>query len=208
MHSDDRTDDARLSSPSTARNRGPILEVLTTALEGASRVLEIASGSGEHAVHFAAALPKVHWQPSDPEPRARASIAAWGEAAALDNLAPPVELNVLERPWGEQDFDALVVINMLHIAPWEATEALLGEAGARLPQGGVLFLYGPFLRDGVPTAPSNIAFDADLRRRDPSWGLRSLEAIRTLARANGLSLERIVEMPANNLSVVLRRRAA
>ncbi len=208
MHSDDETSDARLSSTAVARNREPILEVLTTALEGASRVLEIASGSGEHAVHFAAALPHVHWQPSDPEPRARSSIAAWRDVAALDNLAPPLELNVMERPWAEQDFDALVVINMLHIAPWEASLALFGEAGACLPEGGVLFLYGPFLRDGVPTAPSNTAFDADLRRRDPSWGIRSLEAIRTLARANGLSIERIVEMPANNLSVVLRRRAA
>ncbi|MDW5377487.1 DUF938 domain-containing protein [Halomonas sp. HP20-15] len=208
MHSDDKTSDARLSSAAVARNREPILEVLKTALDGSSRVLEIASGSGEHAVHFAAALPNVHWQPSDPEPRARASIAAWRDVAALDNLAGPIELNVLERPWSERDFDALVVINMLHISPWEASEALLGEAGARLPEGGVLFLYGPFQRDGVPTAPSNIAFDADLRRRDPSWGIRSLAAIRTLARANGLSIERIVEMPANNLSVVLRRRAA
>lgn len=208
MQEDYRTSDARLSVPAVARNREPILEVLATALEGSSRVLEIASGSGEHAAHFAAALPTVHWQPSDPEPRARASIAAWRDAAALDNLAPPVELNVLERPWAAQDFDALVVINMLHIAPWEATQALLGEASIRLPEGGVLFLYGPFLRDGVPTAPSNAAFDADLRRRDLNWGIRSLEAIRTLARANGLSLERIVEMPANNLCVVLRRRAA
>ncbi|WP_136069345.1 DUF938 domain-containing protein [Modicisalibacter radicis] len=208
MHSDDSTGDARLFSPSVARNREPILEVLVTALDGAKQVLEIASGSGEHAVHFAAALPEVQWRPSDPEPQARASIAAWRDAAELDNLASPVELNVLERPWTVPDFDALVAINMLHIAPWEATEALLGEAGARLPDGGALFLYAPFLRDGVPTAPSNAAFDADLRRRDPSWGIRSLEAIRTLARANGLSIERIVEMPANNLSVVLRRRTA
>lgn len=208
MHSDDDTGDARLFSPSAARNREPILEILGAALDDASRVLELASGSGEHAIHFAAALPNLHWQPSDPDPQARASIAAWRVAAELDNLAPPVELNVLERPWDVQDFDALVAINMLHIAPWEAAEALLGEAGARLPGGGVLFLYGPFLRDGVPTAPSNAAFDADLQRRDPSWGIRSLEAIRTLARANGLALERIVEMPANNLSVVLRRRAA
>jgi len=208
MQEEHRTGDARLFSPAAARNRAPIQDVLTKALEGSSRVLEIASGSGEHAVHFAAALPNVHWQPSDPEPRARASIAAWRDAAALDNLAAPLELNVLERPWAEQEFDALVAINMLHIAPWEASLALFGEAGERLPEGGVLFLYGPFLRDGVPTAPSNAAFDADLRRRDPRWGIRSLEAIRTLARANGLAIERIVEMPANNLSVVLRRRAA
>ncbi|WP_129141152.1 DUF938 domain-containing protein [Modicisalibacter coralii] len=198
----------RLSSPAVARNRQPLLEVLEAALGGATRVLEVASGTGEHAAYFAAALPGLTWQPSDPSPSALASIAAWRESAGLDNLAEPLMLDVEARPWAVTDFDALVAINLLHIAPWSVTEALLGEAGRRLPEGGLLLLYGPFLRDGVPTAPSNLAFDDDLRRRDPRWGIRSLAAVNTLAGANGLSLERVVDMPANNVSVLLRRQGA
>jgi len=198
--------DQRLSSPAARRNREPILATLAPLLSEARTVLELASGTGEHAVHFAAALPDVRWQPSDPGESARASIAAWRAESGLDNLAEPLALDVERRPWAVDGFDALVAINLLHIAPWSVTEALLGEAGDRLPAGAPVFLYGPFLRDGVPTAPSNEAFDAELRRRDPRWGLRSLAAVSTLARARGLHLEQVVEMPANNVGVVLRRQ--
>lgn len=195
----------RLSSPATARNREPILEVLREVLPSRGRVLEIASGSGEHALHFARHLPEIDWQPSDPSPQALASIAAWREAEPLENLREPLMLDVVARPWTHRGFDALVCINMLHIAPWAATQALLAEGGEKLPHGGVLYLYGPFKREGRHTAPSNAAFDADLRRRDPSWGVRDLEDVQALGREHGLRLDRVVAMPANNLSVVLRR---
>lgn len=195
----------RLSSPAVARNREPILEVLREVLPRGARVLEIASGSGEHALYFAQHLLHVTWQPSDPSPQALASIAAWRRTEPLDNLLEPVTLDVVARPWPHREFDALVCINMLHIAPWQATEALLAEAGEKLPQGGVLYLYGPFRREGGHTASSNASFDEDLRRRDPSWGVRDLEEVQALGRTHGLAVERIVEMPANNLSLVLRR---
>lgn len=199
--------DARLSSPATARNRGPILEVLRDCLPAQGQVLEIASGSGEHAVHFAAAFPGLSWQPSDPSPRACQSIAAWRSAEGTPNLLPPLALDVTQRPWPVKEVDALVCINMLHISPWASAEALLAEAGQRLPAQGVLYLYGPYRRGGEHTAPSNAAFDRDLRARNPAWGIRDLEAVRELATQHGLSLERVVDMPANNLSLVLRRQA-
>ncbi|QJQ94866.1 MULTISPECIES: DUF938 domain-containing protein [Halomonadaceae] len=194
-----------LSSPSARRNRDPILAVLRRWLPERGRVLEIASGSGEHAVHFARALPGLEWQPSDPNVEARASIEAWRHAEALGNLAAPLELDVMQRPWPVDGFDAVVCINMLHISPWPASEALLAEAGARLPSGAILYLYGPFRRDGEHTAQSNADFDADLRLRDSRWGIRDLEAVIEAAEAQGLAVEEVVEMPANNLSVVLRR---
>ncbi|MFC3281999.1 DUF938 domain-containing protein [Litchfieldella rifensis] len=199
--------DARLSSPAAARNREPILEVLREWLPAHGTVLEIASGSGEHALHFARGLPALVWQPSDPASRARTSIAAWREHAGLPNLRPPVALDVTRIPWPVVAFDALVCINMLHISSWEATQALMAQAGQRLPERGVLYLYGPFRRGGEHTAPSNAAFDADLRARDSRWGIRDLDAVVELAGQHGLVLETVVEMPANNLSVVLRRLA-
>ncbi|MDW7747567.1 DUF938 domain-containing protein [Halomonas sp.] len=196
--------DPRLQSPAAARNRQPILEVLQRVLPEHARVLEVASGSGEHAVHLAGAAPGWSWRPSDPVPRALASIAAWREAAGLANLLEPVELDVT-GDWPEETFDAVVAINLLHISPWAVTEALLAGAGAALVPGGVLYLYGPFRREGRHTASSNAAFDADLRARDPRWGIRDLEAVTAEAGRHGLKLDRVVPMPANNLSLVFRR---
>lgn len=197
--------DQRLSSPAVARNRDAILALLRDVLPQRGRVLEIASGSGEHALYFARHLPEIYWQPSDPNPQALASTAAWREAEPLDNLLESVQLDVTVRPWSQQDFDAVVCINMIHIAPWEAAQALFAEVGKHLQKGGVLYLYGPFKRDGQHTAASNAIFDEDLHRRDPRWGIRDLNDIEALADEHGLSIERIVEMPANNLSLVLRK---
>jgi len=199
--------DFRLQSPAAARNRGPILEVLRDVLLARARVLEIASGSGEHAVHFASAEPGWTWQPSDPTHEALASIAAWRETAALPNLAAPRYLDATDpASWPAEPFDAIVAINLLHISPWAVTEALMACAGDRLVPGGVLYLYGPYRRGGEHTAPSNAAFDASLRRHDPRWGVRDLEAVVAEAQGRGLELARVVDMPANNLSVVFERR--
>ncbi|WP_322055019.1 DUF938 domain-containing protein [Paraburkholderia bannensis] len=195
----------RLTAPAAARNAAPILDVLRTALPARGTVLEIASGTGQHAVHFAAALPGIDWQPSDADPRARASIDAWRKHASLANLRAPLDLDVRSEPWPIESVDAIVCINMIHIAPWEAAIALTKGAGARIAPGGVLVLYGPYRRDGAHTAPSNEAFDADLRARDPAWGVRDLEAVDALARAEGFVCEAVVPMPANNFTVVFRK---
>jgi cyclopropane fatty-acyl-phospholipid synthase-like methyltransferase len=201
---------AKLSAPSTQRNRDPILAVLQAALPERGRVLEIASGAGEHAIHVAAALPGIIWQPSDLDPRALASIAAWSEEAALPNLLPPLRLDASLPPWpgiAPASLDAIVSINMIHISPWASCEGLMAGAGAALKPGGLVYLYGPFRRDGQHTAPSNAAFDADLRLRDPRWGVRDLADVAAEAAKHGLTLEKTVEMPANNLSVLFRRGA-
>jgi len=198
----------RLTAPAAARNAAPILEVLRGALPARGTVLEIASGTGQHAAHFAAALPGIEWQPSDADPRARASIAAWRAHTGLANLREPLDLDVRREPWPVDAVDAIVCINMIHIAPWEAAVALMKGAGARLAAGGALVLYGPYRRGGAHTAPSNEAFDADLRARDPSWGVRDLEAVEALAQAEGLVCEAVVPMPANNFSVVFRKQPA
>lgn len=197
--------DGRRSAPAAQRNREPILEVLRTVLPPAGLVLEIASGTGEHAVHFAKALPDLTWQPSDPLPDARESIAAWAAAEALPNLLAPIDLDAASE-WPIDRADAIVCSNMIHISPWEATEGLMRGAGRTMPAGAPLVLYGPYRRAGRDLEPSNAAFDADLKRRDPRWGLRLLEDVAKLAQGNGLALDRVVEMPANNLSVVFLRR--
>lgn len=197
--------DQRLSSPAVARNRDAILALLREVLPQRGKVLEIASGSGEHALYFARRLPGIRWQPSDPNPQALASIAAWREIEPIDNLLAPVQLDVTVRPWPLQDFDAVVCINMIHIAPWEAAQALFAEAGKHLKKNGVLYLYGPFKRDGQHTAASNAAFDDDLCRRDPRWGIRDINDVEALAQEHGLSVERINEMPANNLSLIVQK---
>lgn len=195
-----------LASPSVARNTGPILEVLRAHMPGRGRVLEVAAGSGEHAVAFARALPGLAWTPGDPSADARASITAWAAAADLPNLRPPLALDALDpATWPEGPFGALVCINMLHISPWAATEGLMALAGSRLATGGLLVLYGPYREAEVPLAPSNAAFDESLKARDPAWGLRDRDAVAAVAKAQGLALTRRVEMPANNLMLLFRR---
>lgn len=196
-----------LTYPAPERNKAPILEVLQRVLPQRGRVLEIASGTGQHVIHFARCLPGISWQPSDPEPAHRAAIQARIDAADLANVAAPLSLDVMERPWAAGSVDAIVCINMIHIAPWEAALALFGEAGRLLPAGGVLYLYGPYRREGRHTAPSNEIFDADLRQRNPAWGVRNLEDVAQEAGRGSLVLEQAVQMPANNLSLVLRRSA-
>ncbi len=200
--------DGRLAAPAVARNRDAILEVLRPHLPATGLVLEIASGTGEHVVHFARAMPHLTWQPSDPAPQARASIAAWSVTEQHGNIREPLALDAAADGWPLAEADAIVCINMIHISPWSATEGLMRGAGALLPPGGLLYLYGPFRRAGVPTAASNEAFDADLRQRDPRWGLRDLEAVAACAAGQNLALDAVVEMPANNLSVMFRSPSA
>lgn len=197
--------DDRRYAPATMRNRDPILEVLRPALPERGTVLEIASGSGEHVVHFAKSLPDLTWQPSDPSADARASIAAWTLREGLANVRPPIELDASAADWAAGAADGIVCINMIHISPWEATVGLMRGAGAMLSAGALLYLYGPYRREGRPIEPSNAAFDADLRRRDPRWGLRELEDVAVCAQEHGLALDQVIEMPANNLSVMFRR---
>jgi len=197
--------DPRLYAPAVARNREPILAVLRRVLPAAGLVLEVASGSGEHAAFFAAALPGVSWQPSDPDPRARASIAAFLDAGAPPNLLPPLALDAAAGGWPIARAMAVVCINMIHVAPWSACEGLIAGAARVLPPGGVLYLYGPYKEEGRHTAPSNEAFDADLRARDPSWGVRDLDEVMALARRHSFAHQETVIMPANNRSVVFRR---
>jgi cyclopropane fatty-acyl-phospholipid synthase-like methyltransferase len=195
-------------SASTARNREPILAVLHRVLPENAKVLEIASGAGEHAVSIAKTMPALDWQPSDPERQARASIASWTGHEALANVRPPLAIDVRDELWGVEDrapFDAIVSINMIHIAPWSAALGLLKGAGRLLRAGGILFLYGPFLREGRHTAPSNAAFDASLKTRNAEWGVRDLSEICSAAERHSLRLREIVEMPANNLSVIFAR---
>lgn len=197
--------DQRLSSPAALRNREPILDVLREVLPARGLVLEVASGTGEHVVHFARALPDLVWQPADPSAEARASIAAWTAHEGLANVAPPLALDASAQDWPIGRADAIVCINMIHISPWAATLGLMRAAGRLLPIGGPLALYGPYIRADRPLEPSNAAFDESLRARDPRWGLRDLTAVEAAARQEGLALDRIAEMPANNLTVVFRK---
>jgi hypothetical protein len=196
--------DGRLESPAAERNKEPILEVLRRALPAAGSVLEIASGSGQHVMHFARALPQLTWQPSDADPQARASVAAWSAAERLPNVRAPLDLDVRARPWPLAACDAIVCINMIHISPWAATEALFAGASDILPQG-VVYLYGPYRVNGAHTAPSNAAFDRSLRAQDAAWGVRDLADVVAVARSQGFALVETIPMPANNLSVVFSR---
>lgn len=198
----------RLFSPSAARNRDAIRDTFLRTMPRTGVILEIGSGTGEHAVHIAAAAPDLRWLPGDPDEASRASIAAWTEHLGLKNIAPPHALDVTLEGWETTlgPIDGAVSINMIHIAPFAAAEGLLAGASRLLKPGGKLFFYGPFSRDGAHTAPSNAAFDAALKARNPSWGVRDLEReIAPHAAKEGLSLESVSEMPANNLSVVFRR---
>lgn len=189
----------RREAPSAARNREPLLAVLKARLTAPAFVLEVASGTGEHALWFSTALPHLTWQPTDPDPDARASIAAWREDAG-PNLLPPLQLDAA-GPWPVESADVVLSINMIHIAPWAAAEGLVAGAARVLRQGGALILYGPF-REGAATTPGNAEFDADLRARDPAWGVRELDDVVALASSRGLRLAERVEMPANNLVLV------
>jgi hypothetical protein len=192
-------------APAAERNREPIAGVLTEELPPAGVVLEVASGTGEHAVHFAQTCPHLLWQPSDPDPEALESIAAWRAEAGLDNLLAPLLLDAAGPDWPVSRADAVLCINMVHISPLAATEGLLAHAGALLDRGAPLILYGPYLEAGVETAPSNLEFDAWLKRRDPEFGLRSVEWLDERAAAHGLARTRRLAMPANNLTLVYRR---
>jgi hypothetical protein len=197
------TDD-RLYAPATLRNRDPILEVLRGVLPPTGIVLEVASGSGEHVVHFARHLPGLTFQPSDPAPEALRSIAAWTTATGTVNVLPPILLDASAATWPIVSADAVICINMAHIAPWRATEGLVAGAAGLLPPDAPLYLYGPFRQQGVPFAPSNEEFNLSLRERDPRWGVRELDAVAALAAAAGFSRPVVTAMPANNLSVVFR----
>ncbi|MDO9473242.1 MAG: DUF938 domain-containing protein [Caulobacter sp.] len=194
------------ASPASARNREPLLDVLRRWLPASGTVLEIASGLGEHGAWYAQALPGVTWQPTDRSAEALEILVARREAAGLPNLAPPLLLDAASPDsWPLERADAIVCINMVHISPWAATQGLMAGAARILPAGGPLCLYGPYIEADIETAPSNLAFDADLRRRDPAWGLRDLDAVKALAASHGLTFAERVAMPANNLCLLFRR---
>ena len=198
---------AKRHAPATARNRDAILAVLHQILPASGLVLEVASGTGEHIVDFAGQFPALAWQPSDYDRLGLASIAAWSASAGHANLRQPVQLDASAADWPVDQADAILCINMVHISPWAATEGLMAGAGRILPPDGLLYLYGPYLRAGVETAPSNLAFDANLKAQNPDWGLRDLDVVAALATEHGMRLEQVVEMPANNLSLIFRRSA-
>ena len=193
--------------PATLRNRDAIRDVLSRILPRSGLVLEVGSGSGEHAVHFARMFPGLIWQPTDPDPLNLASIRAWADAQEepSPNLLPPAALNASDVVLPLERADAILCINVIHIAPWDATEGLMRNAAALLPPGGPLYLYGPFAIDGRHTAPSNEAFDRQLRVENETWGIRDLADVTAEAERHGLALSETVPMPANNLSVIYRR---
>jgi SAM-dependent methyltransferase len=195
---------SRRSAPAALRNREPIGDLLEEWLPKAGLVLEIASGTGEHAAYFAARFAQLEWQPSDVDPDALASIAAWRAAAGLPNLREPIELDAA-APWPIEHADAVLSINMVHISPWASALGLIAGAARVLPIGAPLILYGPWLKDDLPTSPSNLAFDADLKRRNPEWGLRRVEDFASAAASGGFELADTRTMPANNLMLLLRR---
>jgi len=196
----------RLFYPATERNRDPILSVLKRFLPPEGEVLEIASGSGEHVVHFAKAYPDIKWQPSDLEEDCLKSILSWKDHLSLENIQPPLSLNTTQSEnWPQNQFDALICINMVHISPWEATLGLMEKAAHHVKSGGFLYLYGPYLVDGEHTAPSNISFEGWLKQKDERFGVRDMGEVAAVAVANDLVLEATIAMPANNFSLVFRR---
>ena len=197
--------DLRQYAPATLRNRDFILDVLREVLPARGDILEIASGSGEHVVHFARSLPSLVFQPSDPDPDALQSVSAWVKATRVTNVRTPIVLDASQSPWPIASTDGIICINMVHISPWEATLGLIKGAAAILPPGSPFYLYGPYKREGFEMAPSNRAFDRSLRSHDPAWGLRDLDAVAKTAQSFGFSVPVITEMPANNLSVAFRR---
>lgn len=204
----DLSADQRMFSPSAARNSAPILAVLKRVLPTAGLVLEIGCGTGEHAVCFAQALPNLTWQPSDVDFESRVSTASWIKFAGLTNVLAPLDIDVCSSLWGVEQaapFDAIVSINMVHIAPWAACLGLFAGASRLLRAGGLLVVYGPFMRDGVHTAPSNAAFDTSLKARNPSWGVRDIADLEGVGNASRLRLLEMIDMPANNMLIVFVR---
>lgn len=199
--------DARRSAPAALRNRDPIADVLGKWLPQSGLVLEIASGTGEHAVHFATRFPHLEWQPSDVHADALSSIRAWRAAARLPNLREPVLLDAASEQWPVQRADAVLSINMVHISPWSSALGLIGGAARALSDGGPLILYGPWLKGDVETALGNLDFDRDLRRRDPQWGLRQVEDFAAAAAQHGFELIESRAMPANNMMLLFRSGA-
>lgn len=195
----------KLTWPAAERNKQPILEVLQRAVPRRGTLVELASGTGQHAAHFAAAMPELSYQPTDVEEANLASIEAWRRESGLPNLLAPLRLDVRDERWPFREVEVIYNANMVHISPWECAVGLFRGAGRHLVPGGLLFLYGPFRVGGAHTAPSNQSFDEDLRRRDPRFGVRDLEAITALGAEHGLALSERVEMPANNQSLLLRR---
>lgn len=206
-----KPNDGRLYAPATERNRDAILNILERVLPNPGTVLEIASGTGEHASFFAPKLAPRRWLPSDVSAPMIKSITAWQQATHARYLLPAMELDVCQAPWsveveGKRAIDAIVNINMIHIAPWKACEALMAGAGRILSKNGVLYLYGPFKRNGQHTAPSNMTFDQWLKEQNSGWGVRDLEAVEAAAKENQLLLQEVIEMPANNLSLVFAKQ--
>lgn len=201
--------DARQYAPATERNREPILKVLSRVLPPQGNILELASGTGEHAVFFAPRLLPCQWYPSDPNPLLRDSIEAWRNYQSVDNLLSPLNIDVCESQWQVEklkiEINAIVNINMLHISPWQACLGLMAGSNRILPSGGVLYLYGPYKQNGQHTAESNRSFDESLRRQNPDWGVRDLEDVMRIAKSEALEVQEIVVMPANNLSVVFQK---
>lgn len=198
--------EVRRSAPAALRNREPIAEVLAEWLPASGLVLEIASGTGEHAVFFADRFPALQWQPSDVHPDALSSIEAWRRRAGHKNIRPPLAIDAASPDWPIDRADAVLSINMVHISPWRSALGLLDGAARLLSLGAPLILYGPWLKDDVPTEPSNLAFDADLRARNGEWGLRRVEDFAAAADQRGFRLTETRSMPANNLMLLLRRR--
>ena len=192
--------------PAPERNKTAILEVLTATLpESGGVLLEVAAGSGQHAVHFARELPSWHILPSDFDEENLVSVRAWVDGEGLDNLRQPVSIDVTHQTWPVEAVDAVFNANMIHIAPWAATLGLLDGVARLLQPGNPLIMYGPYKRGGLHTAPSNASFDENLKGRNPQWGVRDLDVVEDAARARGLRLEEVIEMPANNLCVIYRR---
>jgi len=193
-------------APATQRNREPIAQVLANELPESGCVLEVAAGTGEHAMFFARRFPTLEWLPSDPSEEALASIAAYREEYPADNLAEPVKLDASSRDWPVESAEAILCVNMVHISPWEASTGLFDGAARLLEKGAPLILYGPYFENGVEPAPSNLDFDRSLKARDPRWGIRDLAEIDRLAARSGFTRTARHEMPANNLTLVNRRR--
>jgi SAM-dependent methyltransferase len=202
----DELPDGRLVVSSAEQNRGPILKVLERVLPKTGLVLEIASGTGQHVVHFAQALKGLSWQPTDMDAGCRRSISGWLATAELANVRQPLDLDVRALPWRVPTLDAIVCLNLIHIAPWSVATALFAGAGLALRETGLLYLYGPYSVQGRHTAPSNAAFDSALRAENPEWGVRDLKEVESLAKDQGFDLAETIEMPSNNFSVLFRKR--